>query len=64
MTIIIIIEIIIIIIIIIINPKVHFNEKMLNNEFYSNDVNGVEANREGVASGRCHVEQQRRRRPS
>ena len=37
-----------------------FNERMWNIEVYSNDVNGTGANSEGVASGRCPVEQQHR----
>ena len=37
-----------------------FNERMWNIEVYSNDVNRIGANSEGVASGRCPVEQQHR----
>ena len=33
---------------------------MSNFEFYSNDVNGTVETSEGVASGRCPVEQQRK----
>ena len=35
-------------------------ERMSNNEFHSNDVSGTRAFGEGVASGRCSVDQQRR----
>ena len=37
-----------------------FDERMSNIEFHTNDVNGTGAYREGVASGRCPVDQQRR----
>ena len=37
-----------------------FGERMSNIEFQTNDVNGTGACSEGVASGRCPVDQQRR----
>ena len=37
-----------------------FDERMSNIEFHTNDVNGTGACSEGVLSGRCHVDQQRR----
>ena len=37
-----------------------FDERMSNIEFHTNDVNGPGACSEGVASGRCPVDQQRR----
>ena len=36
------------------------NERMSNTEFSPNDVNDTEASSEGVASGRCPVDPQRR----
>ena len=35
------------------------DERMSNIEFYTNEVNGTGASSEGVASGRCPVDQQR-----
>ena len=37
-----------------------FDERMSNIECHTNDVNGTGACSEGVASGRCPVDQQRR----
>ena len=37
-----------------------FDERMSNIGFHTNDVNGTGACSEGIASGRCPVDQQRR----